>query len=83
MANKEKKKKERRKVKAECPSCACGYIGHMTVDELRERAVGEEFDARCPVCRQIHLTREEIEELEKSKVVDSDHFKKIKKEAEV
>ncbi len=79
----EEKKRERRKVRAESPSTACGYIGHMTVDELRERATGDEFDARCPVCRQIHLTREEIEELEKRKLTESEKFQEIKSEAEL
>lgn len=76
------KKRERKKVKAESPSCACGYIGHMTVSELKERALGEDFDARCPVCRQIHLTREEIEELERQKITMSENFCHIKEEAE-
>ena len=76
------KKRQRKKVKAESPSCACGYIGHMTVSELKERALGEEFDARCPVCRQIHLTREEIEELERQKITKSENFSHIKEEAE-
>ncbi|OCC15207.1 hypothetical protein DBT_1330 [Dissulfuribacter thermophilus] len=78
----ENKKRERIMVKAESPSCACGYIGHMTVSELKERALGEEFDARCPVCRQIHLTREEIEELESQKITRSEKFCHIKEEAE-
>ncbi len=77
-----KERKERRKVKVDCPQCACGYVGHMTVEELRERALGESFDSRCPECGQIHLTREEIEELENEKVVDSENFKNMKKEAE-
>ncbi len=76
------KKRKRKVVKAECPSCACGYIGHMTVDELRERAVGEDFDARCPVCRQIHLSREEIEEIERCRLVESEQFQEVKKQAE-
>jgi len=50
------KKIKRKKVRAENPTGACGYIDHMTIDELRERAVGEEFDATCPSCGMFHLT---------------------------
>ncbi len=69
------------KVRAECARCASGYVGHMTVAELKERAIGNEFDARCPECGQIHLTREEIEELERTKITQSEVYKKIIKKA--
>ncbi len=84
MARKGLRRRRRRfKVRVECARCASGYVGHMTVAELRERALGEEFDARCPECGQIHLTREEIEELEHEKITQSEAFKKISKKAEV
>ena len=66
----------------ENPSGACGYIGHMTVDELKERAVGGKFDAACPICGLVHLSRDEIIELKRRKVVSSDRFDAITREAE-
>ena len=75
-------KKKRRQVRAENPGGACGYIGHMTVDELKYRAVGDQVDGTCPLCGQVHLTRDEIEELERQKVTSSERFEKVKGEAE-
>ncbi|MFV0436221.1 MAG: hypothetical protein ACK5PS_02345 [Desulfopila sp.] len=69
-------------VRAENPSGACGYIGHMTIDELKSRAVGDEFDATCPACGLFHLTREEIVRLESKKITKSRKFADLQKEAE-
>ena len=74
--------KKRRQVRAENPGGACGYVGHMTVDELKSRAVGEQVDGTCPLCGQVHLTRDEIEELERQKVTASERFEEVKGEAE-
>ncbi len=73
---------ERKKVRAENPTGACGYIDHMTIDELRERAVGDEFDATCPSCGMFHLTRAEIEKLSSEKFTDSSDFAELRNEAE-
>lgn len=78
----EKPKYRRRKVRAENPTGACGYIDHMTIDELRERAVGEEFDATCPSCGMFHLTRQEIDLLNSEKFTESQDFAKLRDEAE-
>ena len=75
-------KKKRRQVRAENPGGACGYVGHMTGDELKDRAVGEQVDGTCPLCGQVHLTRDEIEELERQKVTASERFEEVKGEAE-
>ncbi len=75
-------KTKRTQVRAENPSGACGQLNHMTVDELKARAVGDEFDGTCPACGQFHLTREEIDKLEIGKVVDSQDYKMLKSEAE-
>jgi hypothetical protein len=75
-------KSPRRKVRAENPTGASGYIDHMTIDELRERAVGEEFDATCPSCGMFHLTRQEIDQLNSEKFTDSSGFAKLRDEAE-
>ena len=39
---------------------ACTKIEHLTVDELRAIAVGDNFDGSCPICGTFHLTRREI-----------------------
>ncbi len=72
----------RRKVRAENPTGACGYIDHMTIDELRERAVGEEFDATCPSCGMFHLTRAEIEQLNSEKFTETQDFVNLRDQAE-
>ncbi len=65
------------KVRVECPQCAEGRIGHMTVDELLERSLFEGCDLSCPLCGLIHLSREEIEHLEKEKIIDSERYRQI------
>lgn len=82
MAEKKRKKKVRKPIRAECPGCACGYVGHMTADELKERAAHDDVDLACPACGLIHLSQEEIEELEQHRVVDSPRYLEIKNEAE-
>jgi hypothetical protein len=69
-------------VRAENPSGSCGKLNHMTVDELKARAVGEEFDGSCPACGKFHVSRAEIEKIENERVVDSDSYKLMKAEAE-
>ncbi|KJR97782.1 MAG: hypothetical protein VR65_22385 [Desulfobulbaceae bacterium BRH_c16a] len=72
----------RSQVRAENPSGACGKLDHMTVDELKARAVGDEFDGTCPACGKFHLTRAEIEKIEREKVTDTTSYKEMKNEAE-
>ncbi len=74
--------KERKKVRVESPNCACGYVGHMTADELKQRAAHDDVDLSCPVCGLIHLSRDEIEDLEKQKVVNSKRYREIRRQAE-
>ena len=69
-------------VRAENPSGACGKLDHMTIDELKARAVGDEFDGTCPACGKFHLNRAEIEKIESEKVIDSESYKIMKNEAE-
>lgn len=73
---------KRLQVRAENPSGVCGYVDHMTIDELKARAVGEEFDATCPACGMFHLTKEEINILNKEKITRSQDYADLKKEAE-
>ena len=78
-------KKERKNkvlVRAEAPGCACGFVGHMTADELKQRAAHDDMNLSCPVCGLIHLSREEIEDLERQKVVYSRRYREIRRQAE-
>ena len=69
-------------VRVESPNCACGFVGHMTADELKQRAAHDDMDLSCPVCGLIHLSREEIEDLEQQKVVNSKRYREILRQAE-
>ncbi|WP_028585549.1 hypothetical protein [Desulfogranum mediterraneum] len=69
-------------VRVECPSCACGYVGHMTADELKERAAHDDVELACPVCGLIHLSREEIDEQVQHRVVDSQRYRTIQQQAQ-
>jgi hypothetical protein len=73
---------KRIQVRAENPSGSCGKLDHMTIDELKARAVGDEFDGTCPACGKFHVSRAEIEKIEGMRVVDSEAFKVMKSEAE-
>ena len=78
----EKRRTRRPKVRAENPSGVCGKIEHMTIDELKEIAVGDSFDGRCPACGMFHLTREDIELLEREKISESEYYLEMKNKAE-
>jgi len=73
---------KRIQVRAENPSGACGKLDHMTIDELKARAVGDDFDGTCPACGKFHLTRAEIEKIEQEKVTQSESYKQMKEEVE-
>jgi hypothetical protein len=73
---------KRAQVRAENPSGACGKLDHMTIDELKARAVGDEFDGTCPACGKFHVSRAEIEKIEREKVIDTEGYKSMKAEAE-
>ncbi len=75
-------KTRRVQVRAENPSGACGKLDHMTIDELKARAVGDDFDGTCPACGKFHLNQAEIEKIESERVVDSESYKIMKDEAE-
>ena len=77
-----KEKTGRMQVRAENPSGACGNVDHMTIDELKARAVGDNFDGSCPACGMFHLTRADIIQLESEKISESEHYLEMKKEAE-
>jgi hypothetical protein len=73
---------KRAQVRAENPSGSCGKLDHMTIDELKARAVGDEFDGTCPACGKFHVSREEIEKIEREKITESASYKAMKAEAE-
>ena len=75
-------KEGRKKVRAERVDTKCGALAHMTVDEIRERIIGENVNVTCPECGAIHLTREEAEEAALKKISSSARYRKIKAEAE-
>ncbi len=74
-------KRKRRTVRVTTPDAACGDVGHMTVDELIAVAAHSDFEVNCPICGMIHLSREEIEELERERVVDSEEYKETTRTA--
>jgi len=78
-----KKEDKKSKVRAERVDTKCGSIGHMTVDEIKERIIGQDLNVTCPECGEIHLTTEEAEEAEKKKITETPRYEKIRKEAEV
>lgn len=80
--NEKNERKQRAVVRIESPNCACGCVGHMTADELKQRAAHDDMDLSCPLCGLIHLSREEIEDLEKQKMVYSKRYREIQRQAE-
>ena len=77
------KKDNRPNVRAERMDTKCGYIGHMTVDQIKERSFGETVNVACPECGKIHFTIDDIEEAEARKLRKTTRFAKIKSDAEI
>lgn len=77
-----KNRKKRIKVRIENPGAACGYVDHMTVDELKERLTGDDITLACPACGLVHLSRQEIVDLKKEKIIDSQQYRQMKSDAE-
>lgn len=69
-------------IRVECPQCADGYIGHMTADEILQRTLNGGCSLACPLCGRIHLSREEIEQLEQEKIVHTERYRQIRMQAE-
>ncbi len=78
----EMKSEERIKVRVERVDTKCGAVSHMTVDEIKERMIGENVNVTCPACGAIHLTVEEAEEAANIKITKTAKYLKIKAEAE-
>ncbi len=76
------KRTGRSSVRAENPSGACGNVDHMTIDELKARAVNENFAGSCPACGMFHLTRADIDKIVSEKISETEHYAQMKREAE-
>ncbi len=76
------KRTGRSQVRAENPSGACGNVDHMTIDELKARAVNENFAGSCPACAMFHLTRADIDKIVSEKISETEHYAQMKREAE-
>jgi len=76
------KKSNRPKVRAERIDTKCGYIGHMTVDQIKERSFGNNINVTCPECGKIHLTVEDTDEAETRKITKTERFARIKSDSE-
>ncbi|MCB2185232.1 MAG: hypothetical protein KQJ78_02360 [Deltaproteobacteria bacterium] len=75
-------KSKRVLVRVERVDTKCGAIGHMSVEEIRARTVGEEVDLTCPQCGEIHLTPEDAAAAELRKFTETDRFREIQRQAE-
>ncbi len=74
-------KRGRFQVRAENPGYSCGKSEHMTVYDLKARAVHEKFDGTCPACGKFHFTEAEVDRLEKIKIATTEEYKKIEAQA--
>ncbi|MGA2940143.1 MAG: hypothetical protein ABSF52_24040 [Syntrophobacteraceae bacterium] len=77
------KRENRPKVRAERMDTKCGYIGHMTVDRIKERSFGENINVACPECGKIHLTVEDTDEAEACRLSKTEKFARIKSDSEI
>ena len=61
-------KRERHKVRGECPQCACGDVSFVPSEEMKKKYIGapEEIEILCPSCGTKHkgtlIVEEEEEE---------------------
>ena len=76
------KKANRPKVRAERIDTGCGYIGHMTVDQIKERSFGSDINVACPEYGKIHLTVEDTEKAETRRISKTQRFARIKSDSE-
>ena len=83
MKMRQDKREKRPKVRAERMDTKCGYIGHMTVDQIKERSFGGNINVACPECGKIHLTVEDTDEAEACLLSKTERFAKIISDAEI
>jgi len=59
-------KRQRHKVRGECPQCACGDVSFIAPETIREKYIGpeDEIEIRCPSCGAKHKGKLIIEEEE-------------------
>ena len=70
-------------MRAERMDTQCGYMGHMTVDRIKERSFGENINVACPECGKIHLTVEDTDEAEACRLSKTEKFARIKSDSEI
>lgn len=59
-------KRERHRVRGECPQCACGDVSFVPSEEMKKKYIGvpEEIEILCPSCGTKHKGRLIVEEEE-------------------
>ncbi len=57
-------------------------LSEYTIDELKARAVNENFAGSCPACGMFHLTRADIDKIVSEKISETEHYAQMKREAE-
>ncbi len=70
-------------VRAACVSCAGASIGHMTIDEMIARCLDNPCNLACPACGMLHLSREEIEQIQDIKITESQKYRDLCSQVEV
>lgn len=75
-------KKNRRQVRVQRADTKCGAVDHMTVDEIKARALDENVELACPECGEIHLTPEDATAASQRKFTETRRFKTIVEQAE-
>ena len=73
---------DKKKVRVERVDTKCGYAGHMTVEEIKARALSDDVELTCPECGEIHLTPEDAMEAEARRIVETERYQQVKEEAE-
>lgn len=59
-------KRERHKVRGQCPQCACGDVSFVPSEEMKAKYIGspDEIEILCPSCGTKHKGKLIIEEEE-------------------
>lgn len=83
MKVRQDQRENRPKVRAERMDTKCGYIGHMTVDQIKERSFGGNINVACPECGKIHFTVEDTDEAEACRLSKTERFARIKSDSEI
>ena len=69
-------------IRVENPSGVCGYVRHMTIDELKACYSGDDFSGVCPACGFYHMTNADFAEHQRASVLLSDRYQQMLLEVE-